>query len=110
MLGNFDVGNLAKLGNFTKIMEDLGRLKEELRRLTLEAEAGDGAVRITFNGLQEVLRVRIAPEAAANVGRLEAMVASCFNQGSLAVREKAKEEAARVTGLNLPDVMNFLNL
>ncbi|HAG07873.1 MAG: hypothetical protein XD69_0039 [Clostridia bacterium 62_21] len=102
MLGNFN------LGQFGKVLDDLGRLKEELRNLTVESE--DGGVCITFNGLQEVQRVRIAPEAASNIGRLEATVANCFNRGSLKVRERVKEEAARLTGLNLPDIANLLNL
>lgn len=98
------LGNL----NFGKVLDDLGRLKEELRSLSLEVE--DGGVRITFNGLQEVLRVRIAPEAATNISRLEAMVANCFNQGSIKVRERVKEEVTRVTGFNVPDIQNLLNL
>ena len=102
MLGNLN------LGHFGKVLDDLGRLKEELRHLTLDSE--EGGVCITFNGLQEVQRVRIAPEAAANIGRLEATVANCFNRGALKVRERVKEEVARLTGLNLPDVANLLNL
>jgi|GEM_PF-1076454 len=102
MFGNFN------FGNFAKVLDDLGKLKEELRHLTLEVE--DGAVRITFNGLQEVLRVRIAPDAATNIGRLEATVANCFNQGTLKLREKVKEEVARMTGFSIPDIANLLNL
>jgi len=74
----FDIEGLGKL------VGEIGRVKEALKCLRIEV--AEGPVSLTLNGLQEVVRVKIKPEAAKETGRLEASVAACFNKGALASR------------------------
>ncbi|MEW6573939.1 MAG: YbaB/EbfC family nucleoid-associated protein [Bacillota bacterium] len=89
-----------------KLVGDLGRVKEALKRLRVEV--AEGPVSLTLNGLQEVVRVKIKPEAVKEPGRLEAWVATCFNKGAIASRQAAKEEIERVTGWSIPSIPGLL--
>lgn len=96
----FDIEGLGKL------IGDLGRVKEALKSLRIEV--AEGPVSLTLNGLQEVVRVKIKPEAAKETGRLEAWVATCFNKGAVESRKAAKEEIERVTGWSIPSIPGLI--
>lgn len=91
------------LGNMTKILGQMQQLQEQLKKLTVEATAGDGTVKIIMNAQQTVLAVRFDPDKAGNIGpeALGQMIIEAFNEAQAASKAKAREEVTKVTGLNL---------
>ena len=110
MSGTFgEMGNLLKQAQ--QMQRELDRAREELKAARVEGTAGGGAVRVEISGEGMVLKVHIAPEAAADGTRRDAsmledlVLAACRDgiQRATALRE---ERLARVTGgLNLPGIL-----
>jgi len=100
------MGNILKQAQ--KMQQSLLKVQEELKQRVVEASAGGGMVRVAANGQQEVLSVKIDPEAvnAEEVELLEDMVLAAVSQALEKARELAREEMAKVTGgLPLPGLM-----
>jgi hypothetical protein len=78
-------------------------LQAELRRRTVEASVGGGMVRVTANGLLEVVAVQIDPQAVdpRDVEMLQSLVVSAVNEALRRARALAQEEMTRATGLPL---------
>lgn len=99
----FDVGKMMK--QVQKLQEDMARVQEELGGRTVEATAGGGAVRVTCNGHQEVLRIEIDRDAVdpQDLDMLQDLITAAVNEGLRRSKELAAAELARVTGgLGLP--------
>jgi DNA-binding protein YbaB len=97
---------LFELEGIGKLIGDLGRIKETLQRLQINVK--EGPVSLTFNGLQEVTRVQIGPEAEKEFHRLQAWFGTCFNKGVVASRQAAKEEIERLTGWSIPSIPGLI--
>ena len=86
------------------------KIQKELKRLTAEAEAGDGAVRVVAgvkidqaSFSMELREVHIDPERMDDADRLGKWVESADNQGSKKImQEVAVKMQALAGGLNLP--------
>lgn len=111
MSGTFgEMGNLLKQAQ--QMQRELDRAREELKSTRVEGTAGGGAVRVEVSGDGMVLKVHIAPEAAADVARgrdsslLEDMVLAACRDGIQRANAVREERLARVTGgLNLPGIL-----
>ncbi|HHY60575.1 MAG TPA: YbaB/EbfC family nucleoid-associated protein [Clostridia bacterium] len=92
-----------------KLKERLDELKVELAARRIPVTAGDGEVTLVFNGLQEVMEVKINLEGlpAPQRQRLETLLKRAINQGVIRAREVAGQEVAHYTGLN-PSLINGL--
>ncbi|TFG81228.1 MAG: YbaB/EbfC family nucleoid-associated protein [Spirochaetales bacterium] len=69
--------------------------------------AGGGMVRVTLNGVMEMLSVEIAPEVVdpAEIGLLQDLVRAAYNDASERVKEATQAEIARsMGGMGLPDM------
>ena len=103
---------MAGLGDIMSLMGNLGSIRkkaeamqEELGRLTAEGSAGGGMVRATVNGRQELVGLKIDPEAVNrdDVALLEDLVKSAVTQAMDKARDLQKEAAAKMIGdLPLP--------
>jgi len=83
----------------------LAKAQEELAEAKIEASSGGGAVTVTVNGQQQVLSVKISPEAIEpdDVEMLEDLVLAAINEGLAKSQELAAERMRQVTGgLNIP--------
>ena len=97
------MGNLLKQAQ--KLQADLIKKQEELAQKTVEASSGGGAVKVTINGKQEILSLKITPEVLASPDKemLEDLVLAACNEGLKKSRELMAEELSKLTGgLPLP--------
>ena len=89
----------------SKLASHLQELKEELARQTARAEAGDGAVQVIINGVQEVLQVELAPSLMETGNReyIQSLLIEAFNLALQESRRMIKEQVGKITGgLPLP--------
>lgn len=92
---------LFEVEGLGKLLTEIGKIRDCLKGLRIEVS--EGPVSLTFNGLQEVVRIKIAP-GAKDLSRLEAILGSCFNKGVAASRLAAKQEIERLTGWTIPAI------
>lgn len=101
-------GNIQKMMKQAKKMqEDMAKLQDELKNKTVDASAGGGVVEVTVNGKQELIAIRIKPEAVDpdDVEMLQDLVLAAVNEGIKKSQDMASEEMGKITGglnLNLP--------
>jgi DNA-binding YbaB/EbfC family protein len=91
-----------------KLQAQLLKAQEELASLTVEASAGGGAVKVTMNGQQQILSVKIAPEVVnpEDVEMLEDMVLSAVKEAQVMAQEAAAKKMGGLTGgLKIPGLM-----
>jgi DNA-binding YbaB/EbfC family protein len=83
----------------------LAKVQEELAEAKIEASSGGGAVTVTVNGQQQVLSVKISPEAIEpdDVEMLEDLVLAAVNEALTKSQEMAAKRMGKITGgLNIP--------
>ncbi len=93
-----NMGNLLKQAQ--KLQADLIKKQEELARKTVEASSGGGAVKVTVNGKQEILSLKINPEVLSSPDKemLEDLILAACNEGLKKSRELMAEELSALTG------------
>lgn len=76
-----------------QMQEMQAKLKEKLRTITLEVEAGDGAVKVTVNAAREITNIAIDPSIVdpEEVEVIEDLVVIAINR---ALEQAAQREAA----------------
>jgi DNA-binding YbaB/EbfC family protein len=94
------------------------KLQAELDRLTAEAEAGAGAVRVVVNGKLQVLSVSLDPAmisvlagqgADADRAMIEELIVSATNEALNRAKELVQQEMMKLTGgMNLPGLEGIL--
>lgn len=104
--GNFGGGNMNQMmKQAQKLQEQMNQMQENLVNMTVEATSGGGMVYVKVNGRQEILELRIKPEAVDpdDVEMLQDMVLAAVNEGLKKAGEMANEAMGKITGgLNLP--------
>ena len=83
------------------------KIQEELKDKTVEASAGGGVVQVIANGHQEIVAIKIDPDAVDpdDVDMLQDLVVAAVNEALRESRELAGQEMGKVTGgLNLPNM------
>ncbi len=90
--------------NTPKLTQQLQELQDEARRIVVTKEAPQGALRLTVNGLQQVLEVSFGPTAPTLMdrGELAVVVRDTFNEALAEARRQLKDEVVKMTGINLP--------
>jgi hypothetical protein len=100
-----DVGKIMKQAQ--KMQEQLGRIQEELASKTVSASAGGGMVTVIANGKQEIISIKIAPEAVdpQDIAMLEDLVTAAVNEALRSARSLMEEEMKKITGgLSIPGI------
>ena len=88
-----------------KLQQKLAEAQEELGNLTVEGSSGGGAVKVTVNGHQKMLSVKISPEVVNpdDVELLEDMVLAALNEAITKSQEAAAAQLGGLTGgLKIP--------
>jgi DNA-binding YbaB/EbfC family protein len=88
-----------------ELQAKLAKAQEELAEAKIEASSGGGAVTVTVNGQQQVLSVKISPEAIEpdDVEMLEDLVLAAVNEALTMSQEMAAKRMGKLTGgLNIP--------
>ena len=101
--GMGDMGNLMKQAQ--KMQGDLKRLQDDLKDRIVEGKAGGDAVVAYANGNQELVQLKIDPDAVDtdDIEELEDLVVAAVRAALGESRKMYEEETGRITGgMNLP--------
>ena len=92
------MGNLFKQAQ--QMQQKMARLQEELGQRTVEASVGGGMVSVTVNGKNEVLSLKIEPQAVDpdDVEMLEDLVLAGVNEALRKSQEMISDEMSKLTG------------
>lgn len=90
-----------------KLQGNVSKMHEELAKHECEASSGGGMVTAVVNGHFEVVALTIDKEVVDpdDISMLQDLVVAAINQATDKMREKTKEEMAKITGglnLNIP--------
>ncbi len=100
------MGNMgAMMKKVQKMQADMVKMQEELKKRTVEASAGGGAVTVVVTGKKELQSVKINPSAVDpdDVEMLEDMILTAVNDGMKQIDEMTEKEMGKVTGgMKLP--------
>ena len=97
--------NRAFMRQAQELQAKLAKAQEELAEAKIEASSGGGAVTVTVNGQQQILSVKISPEAIDpdDVEMLEDLVLAAVNEALTKSQELAAKRMGKLTGgLNIP--------
>jgi DNA-binding YbaB/EbfC family protein len=98
--------NMNKLMKQAQQMQaKMEKMQEELEEKTMEATAGGGVVKVVVNGKQELLDIKIDPDAVdpEDVEMLEDLIIAAVNEGMRKVQDMVSQEMGKVTGgMNIP--------
>jgi DNA-binding protein YbaB len=93
-----------------KMAQKALKLQKELKRMSIETEAGDGLVHVTA-GIAispssmnvEIRDIRIAEEATEDINRLQDLLSSAINKANKEIMAEATEKMQEIAGsMNLP--------
>ena len=95
-------GMMKKVQKLQKQMQDM---QEQLKKETVEATAGGGAVKVIMDGEKQVKSIAIDPAAVdpEDVEMLQDLLAAAFNEATKKVDEMMANEMGKLTGgMGLP--------
>lgn len=88
-----------------KVQEQIAKMQEELQERVLETSAGGGAITIKINGKQQILEIKINPEAAdpEDIEMLEDLIMAAVNDAIKQSQDMVSGEMSKITGgFNIP--------
>ena len=88
-----------------ELQAKFAKAQEELAETTVEASSGGGAVKVTINGQQEILSIKISPEAInpEDAEMLEDLVLTAVSEAIAKSQELAAQRLGKITGgLKIP--------
>ena len=92
-------GDMGKMMRQAREMQTkLQTIQEELGKRECTGTAGGGLVRVTLNGRNELVSVRIDPQTAGDAELLEDLVAAAFRDAQRQVQEISQQVAQREMG------------
>lgn len=107
MFGN--AGQMAgMMKKVQKMQAEMGKMQEELKKRTLEATAGGGAIKVVVNGEKQLISLSIDPSAIdpEDVEMLQDMILAATNEALRQVDEMTQKEMGKLTGgMGLPKGM-----
>ena len=94
----FDFKQIQKMQK--ELQERMAKMDEELAGKTVEASAGGGAITVKFNGKQELLSIKVSPEAVdpEDIEMLEDLVLAAVNAGITKSKELGQDNISKLTG------------
>ncbi|MBI2427935.1 MAG: YbaB/EbfC family nucleoid-associated protein [Ignavibacteriales bacterium] len=97
-----------------EMQQQMGKVQEELANKSVSAESGGGMVKVTANGKQQILQIKIEKEVIdpADAEILEDLIVAGVNKALDASQKLAQEEMKKVTSGMLPNIpgLNLPNL
>lgn len=91
-------------GMLQNMQEQMLESKKQLDQITVEAEAGNGAVKVVATASKNIISIAIAPEllGEANKEELEDLLTVAINRALSTAEHQAAEEMKKITGNMLP--------
>ncbi len=103
--------DIKKIQKMSKDLQSgMESMKEELSGQTVEGASGGGAVKVTVNGNQELVAIKISPEAVDpdDIEMLEDLVRAALNQAITRSKDLQQERINQLTGgVKLPNLPFF---
>lgn len=97
--------DLSMIKQAQELRSRLEKAQKELAALTVEGDAGHGAVKVTANGQQKILSVTISPKLVdpAKVEKLQDTIQEAVNDALTKSQKKAASQLKGLTGgLKIP--------
>lgn len=97
--------NFNMLKQAQELKSKLDKAQKELSKMVIEGEAGKGAVKVTMNGQQKILSIKISPEVVNpnKVGDLEKLILKAIGETSEKSQKMAAHQLKELTGgLKIP--------
>ena len=101
------------LGNIQDVMKQaqevqqrIAKVQEELADKTVTAESGGGMVKVTVNGKQRILQIKIEKDVInpADAEMLEDLIVAGINKALEESQKMAQEEVKKATAGMLPNI------
>ena len=90
-----------------ELKSKLQKAQKELDKMTVEAEAGNGAVKVTASGSQKVLSIKISPDVVDpnNTKQLEKLVFKAVTDALDKAKKLADKHLGELTGgMKIPGI------
>jgi DNA-binding YbaB/EbfC family protein len=100
--------NLSMLNQARQLKSKLEEAQKELTNTTVEAESGKGAVKVTVNGQQKLLSIKISPEVIDpnKPEYLEELIFKTINEATAKAQKLAAKRLGKLTGgLKIPGLI-----
>jgi len=97
--------NLSMLKQAQELKAKLDKAQKELAETTIEASSGGGAVKVTINGQQKILSIKISPKVIDpnKTEQLEKLVLQAISEATAKSQKLAAKQLGRLTGgLKIP--------
>src|SRR3972149_4894836 len=92
--------NFNMLKQAQELKSKLDKAQKELSKMVVEGEAGKGAVKVTMNGQQKILSIKISPEVINpnKAGDLEKLILKAIGETSAKSEKMAGQQLKALTG------------
>ncbi len=92
--------NLGMLKQAQELKKNLDKAQKELSKLVIEADSGRGAVKVTINGQQKILSIKISPEVIdpQKAEKLEKLVLKAISEATNKSQKLAAKQLKGLTG------------
>jgi len=100
--------NLSMVNQARQLKSKLDETQKELEKTTIEADSGKGAVKVTVNGQQKILSIKISPKVIDpdNPEKLEELLMKAINEATKKAEKLASKRLGKLTGgLKIPGLM-----
>ncbi len=97
--------NLSMLKQAQQLKSELDKAQKELGKTIVEADSGKGAVKVTINGQQKILSIKISPKVIDpnNADKLEELVLKAVSEALAKSQKVAAKQLGKLTGgLKIP--------
>ncbi|MDD5037877.1 MAG: YbaB/EbfC family nucleoid-associated protein [Dehalococcoidales bacterium] len=97
--------NLSMLKQAQELKSKLDKVQKELSNTIVEADSGRGAVKVTINGQQKILSIKISPEVIDpnKANHLEELVLKAVTEAIAKSQKAAAKQLSGLTGgLKIP--------
>lgn len=89
-----------------KVQSEIGKIKEELANVTVEAESGGGMVKVKMTCANQLVGINIAPELFSENDKtmLEDLIVAAVNKAYTEAQEYSQEKFGKLGGMmpNIP--------
>lgn len=92
--------NLSIVKQALELKSKLDKTQKELAKMTVEADSGNGAVKVTASGQQKILSIKISPEVIdpKKSAQLEKLVFKAVTDALDKSRKLADKHLSQLTG------------